>query len=167
MKKGWFTLVELIVVITILAILWTIAFLSFQWYNRSARDSVRTSDIKNIEKWLWVMIVKSWIIPTPDDNKISITSSWVLIWYQWYAWKQVQNAIWMSTNWWKDPIDWNYYTYSTNANKTKYQLLWLLEWTVSKIDILWKSYALDYSTRNIFSRWNDIGILRWHRNFLT
>lgn len=33
-----FTLVELIVVITILAILWTIAFISLQWYTRDARS---------------------------------------------------------------------------------------------------------------------------------
>jgi prepilin-type N-terminal cleavage/methylation domain-containing protein len=157
-----FTLVELIVVITILAILWTIAFLSFQWYNRSARDSVRTSDIKNIEQWLWVMIAKSWIVPTPDDNKITLTASWTVIWYQWYAWKQVQNAIWMSANWWKDPLDLNYYTYSTNANKTKYQLLWFLEWGVSKSEILWKSYAIDYSNRFITTRWSDIWILLWN-----
>ena len=45
--KG-FTLVELIVVITILAILWTISFISLQWYSMRSRDSVRISDIKNI-----------------------------------------------------------------------------------------------------------------------
>jgi prepilin-type N-terminal cleavage/methylation domain-containing protein len=157
-----FTLVELIVVITILAILWTIAFLSFQWYNRSARDSVRTSDIKNIEQWLWVMIAKSWIVPTPDDNKITLTASWTVIWYQWYAWKQVQNAIWMSANWWKDPIDLSYYTYSTNSNKTKYQLLGFLEWTISKSEILWKSYAIDYSNKFIITRWSEIWILLWN-----
>jgi len=31
-KVKWFTLVELIVVITILAVLWTVAFVSFQDY---------------------------------------------------------------------------------------------------------------------------------------
>ena len=48
--KSWFTLVELIVVITILAILWTIAFISLQGYSRSARDVRRTTDIQNIKK---------------------------------------------------------------------------------------------------------------------
>lgn len=32
-----FTLVELIVVITILSILWTIAFISLQWYSSNSR----------------------------------------------------------------------------------------------------------------------------------
>ncbi|MDD2907651.1 MAG: prepilin-type N-terminal cleavage/methylation domain-containing protein [Candidatus Gracilibacteria bacterium] len=45
-----FTLVELIVVITILAILGTIAFINLQGYSTSARDSKRVSDINNIMK---------------------------------------------------------------------------------------------------------------------
>lgn len=44
-----FTLVELIVVITILAILGTIAFLSMQWYSADARNAKRTSHLKSIE----------------------------------------------------------------------------------------------------------------------
>ena len=46
--KRAFTLVELIVVITILAILWTIAFISLQWYSKDARDSTRITDIGNL-----------------------------------------------------------------------------------------------------------------------
>ncbi|MDD2907949.1 MAG: prepilin-type N-terminal cleavage/methylation domain-containing protein [Candidatus Gracilibacteria bacterium] len=45
-----FTLVELIVVITILAILGTIAFINLQGYSVSARDGKRVSDINNIMK---------------------------------------------------------------------------------------------------------------------
>ena len=48
-NKQAFTLVELIVVITIIAILWTIAFISLQWYSKSSRDSKRISDIQNIK----------------------------------------------------------------------------------------------------------------------
>ena len=49
-KKQAFTLVELIVVITILAILGTIAFISLQWYSQDAKNSKVTSDIASIAK---------------------------------------------------------------------------------------------------------------------
>ncbi len=46
--RSAFTLVELIVVITILAILGTIAFISLQGYSQEARNSKVTSDIRNL-----------------------------------------------------------------------------------------------------------------------
>lgn len=49
-KKYAFTLVELIVVISILAILGTIAFVSLQWYSAEARNAKRQSDLTNIVK---------------------------------------------------------------------------------------------------------------------
>ena len=62
MKTRAFTLVELIVVITILAILWTIAFISLSWYSKEARDAKRAIDTSsllgkiNIEQTRWTPI---------------------------------------------------------------------------------------------------------------
>ena len=50
MKKGGFTLVELIVTISILLVLGTIAFIALWEYTISARDSKRIQDISNIDK---------------------------------------------------------------------------------------------------------------------
>lgn len=47
--KQAFTLVELIVVITILAILGTIAFISLQGYSSDARNTKRTNDLSSIQ----------------------------------------------------------------------------------------------------------------------
>jgi prepilin-type N-terminal cleavage/methylation domain-containing protein len=47
-KVRGFTLVELIVVITILAILGTISFFSVQSYTESARNSIRIDAISKI-----------------------------------------------------------------------------------------------------------------------
>ncbi|MDD2907072.1 MAG: type II secretion system protein [Candidatus Gracilibacteria bacterium] len=53
-----FTLVELIVVITILAILGTIAFINLQGYGVGARDSKRLSDVVNIYKKINIELSK-------------------------------------------------------------------------------------------------------------
>jgi len=47
-NSKWFTLVELIVVITILAILWTIAFISLGSYTTLARNAVRLDGISKV-----------------------------------------------------------------------------------------------------------------------
>ena len=82
--KGGFTLVELIVVITILAILWTIAFMSFQWYSRDARDWTRVSDMWNMMTSLELFQIAGWTYPEP--------TWWVLITYSWSieVWTQVE-----------------------------------------------------------------------------
>lgn len=70
MKKhsSAFTLVELIVVIAILAILWTIAFTSLQGYSQTAKNSKIAQDIKTlssgIEIWItsWKIWLLSWLV---------------------------------------------------------------------------------------------------------
>jgi len=116
-----FTLVELIVVITILAILATISFIAIQWFAVDARDSTRLSDMKNIEKTLEIQLEKAWTVFFPEDS-VEISALWTVIAYQWYAWSQVLNNL-KVYNGWQDPLDWSYYTYMTNENRTKYQLL--------------------------------------------
>jgi len=123
-KKSAFTLVELIIVITILSILGMIAFLSFNWYSSSARDSTRLTDLDNITKALEVTLAKTYTLPKPS-NAITLTVSGIPIWYQGYADKTILSNISMSDA--KDPIDWVYYTYSIDINQNKYQILWYLE----------------------------------------
>jgi len=55
MKKAAFTLVELIVVITILAILGTIAFISLQGNTQDAKNSKVVSDVANLAKKISVV----------------------------------------------------------------------------------------------------------------
>ena len=58
-NNGGFTLVELIVVITILVILGTIAFLNLSSFSASARDSERTSDLDQINTQIMMTQAKS------------------------------------------------------------------------------------------------------------
>lgn len=87
-----FTLVELIVVITILVILGTIAFTSLSWFSSNARDSSRTSDITNLVKGLDISYIKSSSYPSPD-NAFSVTYSGGTLWNQWTIGDTVMNVI--------------------------------------------------------------------------
>lgn len=66
MKKQAFTLVELVITITILVILSTIAFVSFQSYTKDSRDANRLSSANEIIKALHLYYSKNGTYPMPD-----------------------------------------------------------------------------------------------------
>jgi len=122
-----FTLVELIVVVTILAILWTIAFISLQWYSRSSRDSVRISDVGNIKTSLELFVLESGRYPLPDNYE-EISYSGDTLWYQWNFWENTISQLWGKLN--KvplDPLTEKKYIYSVANNKNEFEILILLE----------------------------------------
>jgi prepilin-type N-terminal cleavage/methylation domain-containing protein len=139
-----FTLIELIVVITILTILSSLALVSFQWYLSNSRDTVRITDLKNIDKALNITETVSNVYPFPDDA-INVKMNGKILNYQWTAGKKVQGII-NIFNWWKDPKNQKFYTYSTNAERTKYQLLGYLENPEYAINIIWKTHADTWET---------------------
>ena len=69
LREG-FTLIELIVVVTILGILATIGYLSMLLYAQSARNSSRVSDIRTIQKALGLFITQNSHYPLPDNQEI-------------------------------------------------------------------------------------------------
>lgn len=133
-----FTLVELIVVITILAILWTIAFLSIQSYTSQARDSNRISNVSNIKKWLETIYIKNSSYPIPEWD----ISTWIINWNNilklWYFWQDLTRIINMSELP-KDPLNGVYYKY------------WILNWA--------KQYQIWYITEN---SWNIKAKVEWN-----
>jgi len=125
--KTAFTLVELIVVITILAILWTIAFISLQWYSSEARDSTRISDLSSMKSALELFQLDAWKYPEPS-NGVSITYSWSLTaWTQWTFWQTVFNNTSKLDKIPLDPSTDKEYVYSTTQTRNEYQLAWALE----------------------------------------
>lgn len=76
-----FTLVELIVVITILAILGTIGFISIQGYSASARDSKRTSDIRALSSAITIKstegITMQSFVDTSTSNGITAADAFL------------------------------------------------------------------------------------------
>lgn len=125
----WFTLVELIVVITILAILWSIAFISLKWYALNARDWTRITDMRNISKSLVLFFTKTGRYPHPE-NVSTITASWTTIRYQWYAWNMVLSTIWIwnvSQGSAKNPLSGEYYSYIIDWNNTQHSIIGYFE----------------------------------------
>ena len=126
-KKG-FTLVELIVVITILAVLWTISMLAFQSYTLNARDSVRVYDLNNIKSAIEYARVESGVYAMPDDG-VDITYSWsISVWNQWIFWKDARTATKRLDKVPLDPLTENEYAFSVTSNGWEFELWAIMEW---------------------------------------
>ncbi len=161
-----FTLVELIVVIVILALLGTIGLVSFSGYSSGARDSTRVEDLTNMQKSLAISATTSvnGKYPLPD-NGVSVLSGGVLINTQGYAGKTTLSNIKFNGAG-LDPLDGQYYTYSTNKTQTGFALMAYLEnasnlTLVSYLPSFQRASAatVDYSTRFPAVTGNPIGIL--------
>ena len=153
-KKRAFTLVELVVVITILAILGTIAFISLQWYSKSSRDSVRVSDLSTMKIWLELFNLDAGKFPLPT-NWFEVTYSGSLVWTQWIFWETTSLNVSRLNKTPTDPLTDKKYTYSITKNKQEYQLWWLIEWNELVLNwwILNQTNAWDIEARAIVT-WN-------------
>lgn len=132
-KNKAFTLVELIVVITILAILGTIAFLSLQWYNRDALKSKIISDLRSIHTSFEVKMSQG-----KNFNDLIIinrmTENWVDTWATVFSWAKVLWDLdyWAGTFNYKNlRLDWNQFKYDDRWEQREY-LFWFIR-TPSKI----------------------------------
>lgn len=154
-KTKAFTLVELIVVITILAILWTIAFISLQWYSRDARDSTRISDLSSMKTSLELFQLDAGKYPQPSEY-VSITYSWWTIWNQGLFWETVKANISKLDKIPTDPLTDKKYTYSVLALWNQYELWWIVEDTNSLAWSFWIAYAWNLdATAYITGNYNE------------
>lgn len=140
-----FTLIELIITITILAILWLIAFLNYKDYSRDSRNSVRLNDVSNIKKVLELFYLNSNFYPDPD-NTTDVTYSWWLLWKQWTFSDGMITRLDRFSKVPKDPLIDVDYSYSLFNKKTKYQLALMLEGK-STISFFPQTYA--YTNENV------------------
>ncbi len=138
-----FTLVELIVVITIVWILSTVGFVSYSGYLTWARDSNRISQLTKLSDSLQVYAANK-TLPLPD-NYVEITESWSILAYQWEVWVDVLETI-DYTNWGKDPRDDSYYTYYLTKDRNNLQLMAFMEEQQSVLSFIWnQALAIDYT----------------------
>jgi len=149
-----FTLVELIVVITILWILATVWFVSYTNYLTSSRDSNRISQITNLSDSLLLYSTRRQL-PLPTDA-VTISASWAnnIISYQWYLSTEILETL-EYTNGGIDPKDGTFFTYYLMSDRRNFQLMAFMEEKsslaqnrfLSKPIAINKSFALDYSSR--------------------
>jgi len=155
-NKQAFTLVELIVVITILAILWTIAFISLQWYSKDARDSVRISDVSNMKTALELFHLDSWKYPLPDDGE-TVVYSWAIVWTQWDFWTTVLSQLSRSLSEIPtDPVNDKKYIYSVSWNKNQFEILNPLEWDLALNTISQTNAASEARIPKISGEYNGL-----------
>ncbi len=141
-----FTLVELIVVITILVILGTIAFVQLWSFSGGARDSSRVSDMANLQKALNLSYIKTNTYPIPTDGFGITFSGWV-VWTQWSIGDSVitfLGSFWLKMS--KNPMDPKYtktpYAYSLLSTGKEYQIGTVVEDnSTASIPILTPVYA--------------------------
>ncbi len=127
-NKAAITIVELIVVITILAILWTISILAFQGYTVNARDSVRVYDLNSIKTAIEYARIEQWQYITPD-NGIDITYSWsVIVRNQGVFWNAAKRKTKRLDKVPLDPLTQDEYTFSVTANGWEFELWAIMEW---------------------------------------
>lgn len=142
-----FTLVELIVVITLIAILGTIILMSFLWYTRNARSAVRINDMANIVKGIELFVLKSALSPYPDENQVFTWTLWREI-RQWIIGINVSQNIWVFGDL-VDPDSWKKYMYSIFWNSKYYQIA--TEYVDKEVSVLPYAYA---NTNTTIIKWN-------------
>lgn len=162
-----FTIMELIIVVAVLAIIWAIWFMSFDWYLKDSRNTTRNVDLNTIKNWIELYHQKNLSYPSPTSF-INISYNWNTVWRQWFF---PNNVDWFdeSNHLFLDPTTWSWYSYSlldswkefevsaalepvqfiTSNNKVyasdpfllwKALVLWNYNWKLLKT----KSWSIDY-----------------------
>ena len=161
-KRKAFTLVELIVVVTILAVLATIWFVSYSSYLVWVRDTNRISQLVSISDGLQLYSTRN-NLPLPDDNVeiyVEDTPEDTLIAYQWKVWANVLETI-DFTKGWVDPRDGEYFSYYLTRDRKKYQLMAFLEDDESNLTswVFEETRAASYENRVPTVAWKKLWIL--------
>ncbi|MDD2871022.1 MAG: type II secretion system protein [Candidatus Gracilibacteria bacterium] len=125
-RNNAFTLVELIVTVTILAILLVIVFIYTTGYIENSRDGVRLNDLGTIEEALKINYINAGKYPLPTDFT-EVTYSGGLLWRQGFFGENTHVNLGSISKLPVDPLFSNRYDYSTISNSAKYQLSSIFE----------------------------------------
>ena len=149
-KNKAFTLVELIVVIIILAILGTIAFISLQGYSASSRDSVRISDISSMRTSIELFQLNTGKYPQATDGFTVTYSGWE-VWNQGIFWESVFINVEALDKIPTDPLTDKQYTYSVTTTRQEYEFAGIME--TDDISFVQDTFAADTEATALVT-WN-------------
>lgn len=146
MKKylKMFTLFELLIVIWIIAVLSTAAYLTLIHYLDKSRDSRQIKDLKTISTAFNINYTVTDSYPTPSSSIQIMDQNWKLIWEQWYLDEIIIDSLPELTKSIKDPTTQEYYMY-TRYNNNK----WFELWTMLTYN---KSYSL-FLNKTFWDMW--------------
>jgi len=152
-----FTLLELLVTVTIFLILWSISYFSLVWFIKNSRDVVRLEDLKTIDKSISLFQIQKWFLPKPDDY-VEINYSWSILWNQWIFWDNNFTQVGLINKKPVDIISNNEFSYSLSNNWREYELWALTEWN----DI--NQFVL---VPNTFASWKKLwkSLVYWNYNW--
>jgi len=155
-----FTLVELVVTITILAILATIAFMSLQWYSKIARNSARIADLQSVKTVMELFIIQYGKYPLPDSYTWVVASG-ATLWYTWEIWDSIIRQVGKISKIPVDPLDWASMKYSTTLNQKEYQIKYDFE-LAQENSVIDSTYAaeplfpkLEWNYNGFYVVWDD------------
>lgn len=142
-----FTLVEIVVVVSVLVILWTISFLSFGDNLVDSRNTQRMSDMWRLITWLKSSKQKNWSYPMPSKY-FNIINSWSIQVYQWLIDNNISVSDINSIP--KDPTVEKNYSYSITKNKQNFQIWLTLEGSANKKQTAAVDWDYKTISRNLF-----------------
>lgn len=119
-----FTLVELVVVITIVGILSTVGFVAYTDYLKGVRDGSRAQQMSSLFRSIELYSTKR-KIPL-SQSAILVSYSGAQIWHQWDIDQDILDKIRYSDGWF-DPKTKLPYTYFVSQDRKSAQLLWYFE----------------------------------------
>ena len=164
-NKKAFTFVELMVVITILAVLWAIWFSSYISSIADTRDSQRKSDFAQVSSALKIYKQKRWYYSHPWDV-MNIQYDWNTVALQWKLNINVRlNSLDKLPS---DPETKEPYFYSITKNKQEFELAWTLENTDTPLALMiWNYKSVSKSVLPVLNLaiptvvWSNIEIKDW------
>ena len=159
-KNFGFTLIELIITISILAVLTTISSLVLlNWLDQS-RDVSREAWLQNISAALNNTLYNHWTVPAPNTPTKGITSGDTLLLGTWWVfWTWAFNEIGGElTDLPKDPAYDDFYIYNTNFQGNKFQLMAFME-EENRLSFTNRAIARDYEQTYPYVAWEQLGII--------